>query len=181
MTFPVAYRIPAELQVRHWGCGTRRPQLKAHHQARRTRNEWVCFFSIQGSVSVIDEYDDQEYQHEIPTGIIHIIPPGMWQRSDPDFPVGSEFLWWHFCTDEQWDYCSQAQALDLIDEQLQHGQQDQWLIPSHVQVGPNKSTSLNYYINNYAMSVINGDRTPPLRILFAAMYYCACIRPVWRN
>ena len=131
MTFPVAYRIPAELEVRHWGCGTRRPQLKAHHQARRTRNEWVCFFSIQGSVSVIDEYNDQEYHHEIPTGIIHIIPPGMWQRSAPDFPVGSEFLWWHFCTDEQWDYCSQAQALDLIDEQLQHGQQDQWLIPSH--------------------------------------------------
>ena len=134
MTFPIACKIPSDTQLQHWGCGIRKPLKKAHRQHRRMRDEWVCFLSTHGSVSVIDEIDGTEYVHEIASGEIHIIPPGIWQRSRIDFPVGSQFLWWHFLSSDQGLFCQQDEALTIIDQQLQSGLQDSWLIPMHCDV-----------------------------------------------
>lgn len=128
---PVGALLPPPRELGFTGAGIREPVQRPHPQRRRQLPEWICFLMIRGSIDLIDEINGEEDYISIHPGEIHILPPRIWQRSARPFPIGSKFLWWHFTTDTAWQWATQEEVLQQVDQHMQDGQQSQWLIPRH--------------------------------------------------
>lgn len=91
----MAYEINADDSFRCTGVGIRSPQIP-FTQKRRVMNEFIAFLVTHGTIHLTDELPTGEEDVAVKPGEIHILAPGLYQRSTRPFAPGTRFLWFHF-------------------------------------------------------------------------------------